>query len=193
MDRLAQAFERDAAQRVADFYAKALSGEGYAEMHRLGLRGASTAAEAAMTLRKEAAKGGSEEYEQVRSSLREELSRSSARVVDLFKKWDVDNNGTISRAEFRRAIEQMDFDCFADDIEIDRVFNEFDTDGSGLEEDRTLPITLVFPFFASLHAPCPCTSPLLPVSWAALPLSALRDLHLAGSSATTSIHLLHAA
>ena len=69
--------------------------------------------------------------EYLRWSLREALNRSSTRVVDLFRQWDDDGSGSISKKEFRRAIMALGFDFFDDVSEIDKVFDEFDTDGSG--------------------------------------------------------------
>ena len=60
-------------------------------------------------------------HEYVRWSLREALTRSSTRVIDLFKQWDDDGSGEISKKEFRKAIKSMGFDFFADDSEIDMV------------------------------------------------------------------------
>ena len=59
--------------------------------------------------------------EYLRWSLREALTRSSTRVIDLFKQWDDDGSGEISKKEFRKAIKSMGFDFFADDSEIDMV------------------------------------------------------------------------
>ena len=75
--------------------------------------------------------------EYIRWSLRDALSRSAARVIDLFRKWDEDDSGTISKREFRRAIRALGFDFF-DTSEIDSVFDEFDTDGSGDIDYREL-------------------------------------------------------
>ena len=40
----------------------------------------------------------------IQQLLREALTANATRVVDLFRDWDVDGNGTISRREFRGAI-----------------------------------------------------------------------------------------
>ena len=70
-------------------------------------------------------------HEYVRFSLRDALYRSSARVIDLFRKWDTDESGEIDKKEFRKAIRSMGFNFFADDAEIDMVFDDFDLDKSG--------------------------------------------------------------
>ena len=74
----------------------------------------------------------------IRASLREALSRSATRVIDLFRLWDEDGSGTIERKEFRRAIRALGFDFFANNAEIDLVFDDFDIDGSGKLEYKEL-------------------------------------------------------
>jgi hypothetical protein len=59
--------------------------------------------------------------EYIRWALRDALSRSSSRVIDLFRKWDVDDSGTVDKREFRKAIKSMGFDFFSQDSEIDMV------------------------------------------------------------------------
>jgi len=66
----------------------------------------------------------------VAEQLRDALSKSSARVVDLFKDWDTDGNGKISREEFRKAMGLLGFSVPAEDI--DALFDSWDPDGSGL-------------------------------------------------------------
>ena len=70
-------------------------------------------------------------HEYVRWSLRDALSRSAQRVIDLFRQWDEDGSGEIDKKEFRMAIRSMGFTFIQDDSEIDTVFDEFDMDGSG--------------------------------------------------------------
>ena len=69
--------------------------------------------------------------EYIRFSLRDALSRSASRVIDLFRKWDDDGSGEINKKEFRRAIRALGFNFFKGDAEIDMVFDDFDVDGSG--------------------------------------------------------------
>ena len=69
-------------------------------------------------------------------SLKEALSRSSSRVVDLFKQWDEDKNGTVDQAEFHKAVRALGFQV---DKEVtDAVFNSLDEDKSGLLEYKEL-------------------------------------------------------
>ena len=66
----------------------------------------------------------------VAEQLRDALSKSSARVVDLFKEWDTDGNGKVSREEFHKAMGLLGFSVPAEDI--DALFDSWDPDGSGL-------------------------------------------------------------
>jgi Ca2+-binding EF-hand superfamily protein len=45
--------------------------------------------------------------------LRMALSRSSERVIDLFKQWDEDGNGKIDKKEFFRALRALGFEVSA--------------------------------------------------------------------------------
>ena len=54
-------------------------------------------------------------------SLRDALRRSSERVVDLFRAWDRDGSGEISRTEFGRVLSVMGFACTR--AEADETFN----------------------------------------------------------------------
>ena len=69
-------------------------------------------------------------------SLREALTRSSQRVVDLFKQWDEDNSGSVDRREFHRAIRALGFDVTQ--AESDDVFDSLDENGSGKVEYKEL-------------------------------------------------------
>ena len=69
-------------------------------------------------------------------SLREALTRSSQRVVDLFKQWDEDNSGSVDRREFHRAIRALGFDVTQ--AESDDVFGSLDENGSGKVEYKEL-------------------------------------------------------
>ena len=50
-------------------------------------------------------------------------------MTDLFREWDTDGSGTVSKKEFRRAIGALGYE--APRAELDRAFAEFDTDRSG--------------------------------------------------------------
>jgi Ca2+-binding EF-hand superfamily protein len=56
------------------------------------------------------------------------------RVVDVFKAWDVDNNGTLSRTEFARAMVRMGVK--ASRAELFKLFSELDPDGSWIGPDQ---------------------------------------------------------
>ena len=62
------------------------------------------------------------------------------RVIDLFREWDDDDNGLISRDEFHKAMRELKFDATPDDI--DKVFDEWDPDGSGALELKELILLL---------------------------------------------------
>jgi Ca2+-binding EF-hand superfamily protein len=63
------------------------------------------------------------------SRLREALGRSLARVIDLFREWDEDGNGTVSKKEFRQAMQMLGVQCKPSHA--DALFAELDVDGSG--------------------------------------------------------------
>ena len=60
----------------------------------------------------------------------------AVRVIDLFREWDTDGNGKVSRAEFHKAMEELKFNVPAE--EIDKLFDEWDPDGSGMLEMNEL-------------------------------------------------------
>ena len=72
----------------------------------------------------------------VAEQLREALSKAAVRVVDLFRDWDGDNNGKVSREEFHKAMAELQFSVPAS--EIDDLFTEWDPDGSGVLELKEL-------------------------------------------------------
>ena len=72
-------------------------------------------------------------HEYLRFALRDALSRSAAKVIEIFQEWDEDASGRIDKREFRRAIRSLGFEQQNDD-DIDLVFDEFDADGSGTLE-----------------------------------------------------------
>ena len=61
--------------------------------------------------------------------LKEALRANSGRVIDLFREWDTDGDGEISRKEFHTAIPRLGFD--ATKAEIDALFDSWDPDGGG--------------------------------------------------------------
>lgn len=87
----------------------------------------------------------------VAAQLREALFESRARVLDVFRDWDDDETGTISKVEFHRAMSELKFE--APKSVIDAVFDEFDPDG--------MQILHVNPCSAPSHPPTSGTPCLL--------------------------------
>ena len=46
----------------------------------------------------------------VQDQIRDALSKNAVRVIDLFREWDKNQDGTVSKKEFRVGVEQMGFD-----------------------------------------------------------------------------------
>ena len=67
--------------------------------------------------------------EYIQFALRDALARSSTRVLDLFREWDEDGSGSISRKEFARAIKALGFSTPKD--QLNALFDGIDTDKSG--------------------------------------------------------------
>ena len=61
--------------------------------------------------------------------LREILSNNAMRVIDLFREWDDDNSGSVSKKEFRKAMTMLGFEV--PKSEVDALFDVWDPDGSG--------------------------------------------------------------
>ena len=79
--------------------------------------------------------------EEALAKLRAALVQGAARVLDLFREWDTDKNGKITKQEFRRAMPLLGLQ--PKDIEIsDRLFDSFDSDGGGHIELGELKRTL---------------------------------------------------
>merc|ERR1719188_1182909 len=64
------------------------------------------------------------------------LRENSLRVIDLFRQWDEDGNGKVSKKEFRRALPALGI--HAQREEIDALFDSFDPDHSGSIEYKEL-------------------------------------------------------
>lgn len=60
----------------------------------------------------------------VAEQLRAELCREHVRVIDVFRTWDDDDTGSISKVEFRRGLTEMKFDATAEVM--DRLFEEWE-------------------------------------------------------------------
>ena len=76
----------------------------------------------------------------VAEQLKAILMENRARVIDLFREWDEDGNGTVDRTEFRQAVRALGFD--APRADIDALFAEFDRDGNGTVEFADMNRTL---------------------------------------------------
>ena len=57
------------------------------------------------------------------------LKKNSARVLDLFRSWDADGDGQVSRAEFHKAMPALGLEV--PKKYIDDLFTEWDADGGG--------------------------------------------------------------
>lgn len=65
----------------------------------------------------------------ITEELRKALAASSSRVTDLFKDWDATGDGVIRKREFRQGLRTFGLNVAAE--EIDKLFNEWDTDKTG--------------------------------------------------------------
>ena len=65
----------------------------------------------------------------VSDQLAQALRNGSARVLDLFRQWDTDGDGEVSRQEFLVAMPKLGFDVPKEGIL--KLFDEWDTDGGG--------------------------------------------------------------
>ena len=68
--------------------------------------------------------------------LRSALSQHAVRVIDLFREWDEDESGTVSKKEFRKAMPMLGLDVPVGDV--DALFDTWDPDGSGMLELKEL-------------------------------------------------------
>ena len=62
--------------------------------------------------------------------LRDALSKNATRIVDLFRQWDADGDGQVSKSEFRKAIGVLGLNA-AEHV-VDELFDSFDPDHSGM-------------------------------------------------------------
>ena len=63
--------------------------------------------------------------------IRDALSKNAVRVIDLFREWDDNGDGTVSKKEFRRAVPMLGLDPVPSKADIDALFDQWDPDGSG--------------------------------------------------------------
>ena len=71
--------------------------------------------------------------EPVAQQLRAILADNAVRVIDLFRDWDTDADGTVSRREFERALHALGLRDVSD-AELSELFGSFDPDSSGTVE-----------------------------------------------------------
>ncbi len=71
------------------------------------------------------------------AQLREVLTEHNVRVIDLFRDWDEDGDGIISRKEFRQAMPALGLDMPNYDC-ADQLFDSFDQSKSGVIEMKEL-------------------------------------------------------
>ena len=57
------------------------------------------------------------------------LKKSAGKVLDLFREWDTDGDGEVSRKEFHKAMPMLGLEVPKKDI--DTLFDQWDTDGGG--------------------------------------------------------------
>ena len=65
----------------------------------------------------------------IKEQLAEALGKHATRVIDLFRQWDTDGDGEVSKAEFRKAMPLLGLD--APKADIDSLFSEWDVSGDG--------------------------------------------------------------
>ena len=73
-------------------------------------------------------------------TLKELIEDNNMKIKDLFQAWDEDNNGKVSKTEFRRAILALGFDATRE--QINAVFDLLDRDGSGEMDYKELHIAI---------------------------------------------------
>ena len=68
--------------------------------------------------------------------LRDALVKNAGRVIDLFREWDTDGDGEVSRKEFHKAMKQLGLEVPKKDI--DELFDSWDPDGGGTLDFKEL-------------------------------------------------------
>jgi len=82
--------------------------------------------------------------------LKEALSKNAIRVLDLFREWDANGDGEISKKEFRQAMPKLGFEVPVKVI--DELFDTADPDGSGVMDLKELQKMLRPPAAAAAPA-----------------------------------------
>ena len=68
--------------------------------------------------------------------VRDALSKNAVRVIDLFREWDEEGNGTVSKKEFRKAMPMLGLQVPMQ--EVDALFDSWEKHGSGVLELKEL-------------------------------------------------------
>ena len=71
------------------------------------------------------------------------LKANAGRVIDLFRGWDTDGDGEVSRKEFHKAMPMLGFEATKKDI--NELFDSWDKDGGGSLDFRELQKILKAP------------------------------------------------
>ena len=79
----------------------------------------------------------------VTQQLRMALDKNAGRVIDLFRGWDTDGDGEVSRKEFHKAMPMLGFEATKKDI--NELFDSWDKDGGGSLDFRELQKILKAP------------------------------------------------
>lgn len=72
----------------------------------------------------------------ISQQLAEALKTNATRVLDLFRSWDANGDGEVSRAEFHKAVPALGIEVPRE--EIDLLFNQWDKGGDGSLEYKEL-------------------------------------------------------
>ena len=65
----------------------------------------------------------------ISDQIKDALHKNSTRVVDLFRNWDTDGDGSVTRHEFHRAMTMLGLEV--PKMYIDEIYDEWDIDGGG--------------------------------------------------------------
>ena len=76
------------------------------------------------------------ESDSIREQLRQTLTANAVRVIDLFREWDEEGNGTVSKKEFRKAMPMLGLQVPMQ--EVDALFDSWEKHGSGVLELKEL-------------------------------------------------------
>ena len=79
---------------------------------------------------------GQVDSDEMVAALKKALRENATRIIDLFKEWDEDGDGTVSKKEFRKAMPMLGLEVPA--LEVDALFDSWDPDGSGMLELKEL-------------------------------------------------------